>query len=83
MGLNIKHDDVHAAVRRLAQALGVSQTSAVEIAVRAKLDEVAARDASSVDRLRIAIEEAQEAFRDVDLRAAEADLYDSDTGLPR
>ncbi len=83
MSLNIKNDEVHASVRQLARALGVSQTSAVEIAVRAKLDEVAGEDAASADRLRAALEDAQSAFRDVDLRAAEARLYDPDTGLPR
>ena len=44
MGLNIKNDAVHDAVRELAKALGVSQTSAVEIAVREKLDELTGRD---------------------------------------
>ena len=45
MSLNIKNEDVHAAVRELAHKLGVSQTSAVALAVRAKLDEVDNRDA--------------------------------------
>ena len=35
MSLNIKNEDVHAAVHELAGRLGVSQTSAVEMAVRA------------------------------------------------
>lgn len=85
MSLNIKNEDVHAAVRELALKLGVSQTSAVELAVRAKLaefDDERLR-AERARRIRTAIAAAQEAFRDVDLRAFEADLYDDETGLPR
>jgi antitoxin VapB len=82
MSLNIKNDEVHAAVRELADALGVSQTSAVEIAVRDKLAEVSAQREERATRLRTAVTAAQSAFADVDLRAAETDLYD-EAGLPR
>jgi antitoxin VapB len=83
MGLNIKNEDVHTAVRDLAHSLGVSQTSAVEIAVRAKLAELAGRDAARAQRVREAVAAAQSAFADIDLRVAEAELYDPQTGLPR
>ena len=85
MGLNIKNEEVHAAVRELARVLGVSQTSAVEVAVRAKLAEldVEQKRAERERRLRRTVAQAQEAFRGVDLWAAVDDLYDAETGLPR
>lgn len=85
MGLNIKNEDVHAAVRELAARLGVSQTSAVERAVREKLAAMA-DDADRDERARRrreAIAAAQEAYRGVDLWAIADDLYDPATGLPR
>lgn len=85
MGLNIKNEDVHAAVRELATRLGVSQTSAVEQAVRARLAELGAEAAREerAERFRTALAAAQEAFDGVDLHRFEADLYDAETGLPR
>ena len=85
MGLNIKNDEVHAAVRELARVLGVSQTSAVEVAVRAKLAELEGRSdrGERERRLREAVAEAQAAYRGVDLWGVAEDLYDSETGLPR
>lgn len=84
MGLNIKNEQVHAAVRELAHRLGVSQTSAVEQAVRASLaslDHVEGGDrAARVERAAAA---AQQAYRGVDLRGVEAGLYDETTGLAR
>lgn len=84
MALNIKNDGVHAAVRELSRRLGVNQTSAVEIAVRAKLAELGGEQqrAERARRIHTAAAAAQEAYRDVDLRAIETELYDS-TGLPR
>ncbi|MGB4778534.1 type II toxin-antitoxin system VapB family antitoxin [Microbacterium sp.] len=85
MSLNIKNEDVHTAVRELARALGVSQTSAVEVAVRAKLAELQAEQqrAARVERFHEALAAAQQAFDGVDLRRYEAELYDEETGLPR
>ena len=85
MGLNIKNEEVHDAVRELARVLGVSQTSAVEVAVRAKLAEldVERKRAERERRLRRTVAQAQEAFRGVDLWAAVDDLYDAEMGLPR
>lgn len=40
MGLNIKNEETHRLVRRLAELTGQSQTSAVEDAVRRRLAEV-------------------------------------------
>lgn len=87
MSLNIKNEDVHAAVRELARRLGVSQTSAVEQAVREKLATLAvdgdAEREARAKRIHAAVAAAQEAFAGVDLRAIERDLYDDETGLPR
>lgn len=85
MSLNIKNEEVHAAVRALAERLGVSQTSAVETAVREKLvalDSLSARQERS-QCFRAALVEAQEAFDGVDLSSVESDLYDERTGLPQ
>lgn len=84
MSLNIKNEDVHAAVRELAERLGVSQTSAVELAVRARLQELTA-DAEReerVERFLTAVAAAQEAFEGVDLEPFARSLYDPETGLP-
>lgn len=85
MSLNIKNEDVHAAVRDLARRLGVSQTSAVELAVREKLAalEAVAGQANRSQRIRETAAAAQAAYRGVDLRAVETELYDEATGLPR
>jgi len=87
MSLNIKNEEVHAAVRELAQVLGMSQTSAVEVAVRAKLAEldVERQRAERERRIRQAVADLQEAFVDdgTDLWQVMEDLYDPKTGLPR
>ncbi|GAA3756667.1 type II toxin-antitoxin system VapB family antitoxin [Microbacterium kribbense] len=43
MSLNIKNERTHALVRELAERTGMSQTSAVEDAVRRRLDELQGR----------------------------------------
>lgn len=85
MSLNIKNEGVHAAVRELAERLGVSQTSAVEMAVRARLEQLEADEVRPPrsERFRAAVAAAQEAYAGVDLRAFENELYDDETGLPR
>lgn len=40
MGLNIKNEETHRLVRRLAELTGQTQTSAVEDAVRRRLEEL-------------------------------------------
>ena len=89
MGLNIKNERTHALVRRLAEATGQSQTSAVEDAVRRRLDEVLearSRDDEVVTARRVEIDRLLADLRvDVDpdqVRHAAASLYD-DSGLPR
>jgi antitoxin VapB len=93
MGLNIKNEQTTALVRELAKKTGLTQTGAIEHAVRAKLAELdrahtdagthRQRDARRVkarqllDELRTSLTEAERA----QLKAAEAQLYD-DAGLP-
>lgn len=87
MSLNIKNESVHAEVRLLAERLGVSQTSAVERAVRAQLAaldaEASGARSTRATRVQEAAAAARDAFRGVDLPLAAADLYDEATGLPR
>lgn len=90
MSLNIKNEDVHAAVRELADALGVSQTSAVEVAVRAKLEglnderqRVERERVEREQRIRALVGELQDEFRGIDLQEMMEELYDPETGLPR
>ena len=60
VSLNIKNERTHALVRELAEVTGMSQTSAVEDAVRRRLDEIrgggGARDEADVARRRAALE---------------------------
>jgi len=85
MGLNIKNEGVHEAVRELARVLGVSQTSAVEVAVRAKLEELSTerQRAERERRIRRTVSELQALARGHDLWAIMDDLYDEKTGLPK
>ncbi|MDQ0614254.1 antitoxin VapB [Microbacterium sp. W4I4] len=53
MSLNIKNEKVHDLVRQLAELTGQSQTSAVEDAVRRRLDEIRnERDDADLQRKR-------------------------------
>ena len=77
MSLNIKNEEVHAAVRELAQVLGMSQTSAVEVAVRAKLAEL------DVERQRAERERRiRQAVADCSRRSSTMDRPLADHGRP-
>ena len=88
MGLNIKNERTHALVRRLAQLTGQSQTSAVEDAVRRRIEELSRSDdevEAKVQRmLRIAQEFSAELTPEdrAALLSADDELYD-ELGLPR
>jgi antitoxin VapB len=88
MSLNIKNERTHALVRELAELTGQSQTSAVEDAVRRRLDELHLDAQSQRDerlrRLRDLSRRGGEIARrrGLDSRAALDDLYD-ENGLPR
>ena len=88
MSLNIKNPQTHQLVRQLAEVTGLSQTAAVEDAVRRRLEELA--NASSQTRLgRLERARAIAAAYRADLTAEDAQriqtaddwLYDED-GLP-
>lgn len=86
MSLNIKNERTVELVRELARRTGLSQTSAVEEAVRAKLAEVDAgtgRDArrANVNKLLVDLDKSVTARQKSQIRADEKQLYD-DQGLP-
>ncbi|MFT4305722.1 MAG: type II toxin-antitoxin system VapB family antitoxin [Microbacterium sp.] len=84
MSLNVKNDRVVGLARELATLLGTSQVSALEAALREKLDrEKAARAPSVRDRI-VADLRRMRALADGGPTRLEidADLYDAD-GLPR
>jgi len=87
MSLNIKNEKVHELVRQLAALTGQSQTSAVEDAVRRRLDEVTRADDEQVARRRAeidAIVARMQRLPDIGPSYDEImdDMYD-ELGLPR
>lgn len=85
MSLNIKNEEIHARVRRLAELTGLSQTGAVDDAVRRRLAELeggAARRRARIDTLVRAIEVDLTDIERRALGAADRELYTPD-GLPR
>jgi antitoxin VapB len=90
VGLNIKNEDTTALVRELARRTGLTQTGAVEDAVRARLAELdrdraagPGRDTprATAHRLLDELRGCLTAEERADVKAAESQLYD-DTGLP-
>jgi antitoxin VapB len=91
MGLNIKNERTAALVRTLAERTGMTQTGAIEEAVRSKLAELDRdhadtshrREAKRVaaERLLGELHNSLTAAERKRLKAAEKELYD-DTGLP-
>lgn len=85
MSLNIKNEETHAKVRRLAELTGASQTAAVDDAVERRLRELGADP--NLDRraeVRAALARFTAAFSDEEahaLQEAQEALYDPD-GLP-
>lgn len=90
MTLQIDNVHIEQLARRLAEATGLSQDDAVEMALREKLSRVEA-DAPKTGRPRLSVEEMK--ARAARIRAHmtpeqlawdyEADLYDDETGLPK
>jgi len=88
VSLNIKNEETHRLVRRLAELTGQSQTGAVEDAVRRRLAELDSDGADEARRRSLAqiIARSQAAAAaDPEWRATDwdAELYDAETGLPR
>ncbi len=84
MSLNIKNEETHRLVRRLAELTGQSQTSAVEDAVRRRLEELERAESRSARReamMRIARESA--ALIDQDLSNDPNDVLYDEVGMPR
>lgn len=95
MSLNIKNERTHALVRELAALTGMSQTSAVEDAVRRRLDELrlarparrfsdaeTARRRVDIDRILDALHAETTPEQRAAMSHADEDLYD-ELGLPR
>jgi antitoxin VapB len=84
VSLNIKNEETHRLVRRLAELTGQSQTSAVEDAVRRRLEELERAESRSARReamMRIARESA--ALIDQDLSNDPNDVLYDEVGIPR
>jgi antitoxin VapB len=83
VSLNIKNEETHRLVRRLAELTGQSQTGAVEDAVRRRLAELDDDREARVQRILDIAREASAAMTPEDrTRDWFAELYDED-GLPR
>lgn len=85
MSLNIKNEDTHARVKRLAELTGLSQTAAVDDAVRhrlAELEDGPARRAARIDAVVRSIQLDLTELERRQLRTIDDVLYDAD-GLPR
>lgn len=84
MSLNIKNERTHALVRELATLRGVSQTEAVEEAVRARLAELNAEKEQQArfERIMAIARETSQIIRDTGGPLDIEDLYD-ERGLPK
>ncbi len=84
MSLNIKNERTHALVRELATLRGVSQTEAVDEAVRARLAELSAdkEQQARFDRTMEIARETAQIIRDTGGPLDFEDLYD-ELGLPK
>jgi antitoxin VapB len=84
VSLNIKNEETHRLVRRLAALTGQSQTSAVADAVRRRLEELERAESHSARReamMRIARESA--ALVDQDLNNDPNEVLYDEVGMPR
>jgi antitoxin VapB len=82
--LNIKNEETHRLVRRLAELTGQSQTSAVEDAVRRRLEELERAESRSARReamMRIARESA--ALIDQELSNDPNEVLYDEVGMPQ
>jgi antitoxin VapB len=85
MSLNIKNEETHRLVRRLAELTGQSQTSAVEDAVRRRLEELEHEEdrEARIQRL-LEIGRQTAAAMDPEMRKiAHGDLLYDEMGLPK
>lgn len=85
MSLNIKNEEIHARVRRLAELTGLSQTGAVDDAVRHRLAELEGSGLNRKVRIDAIVRAIQIDLTDIERQAllnADRELYNAD-GLPR
>lgn len=83
MSLNIKNEETHHLVQELAQLTGESQTMAVTVAVRERLDRVrTARSAGLAERLLAIGEDTAKRLREPFRSADHGDLLYDEHGLP-
>lgn len=84
MSLNIKNEEVHRLVRRLAELTGQSQTSALEDAVRRRIEEIEhdTNREARIERL-LAIGRRTAAAMDPTLSNDPNDFLYDEMGLPR
>lgn len=84
MALNIKNEQTHALVRRLAELTGESLTEAVTTAVRERLEHVHQADEREISAAAIAeIQRFLAGLPDLDTRCADDILGYDAFGLPR
>ncbi|HEV2345036.1 MAG TPA: type II toxin-antitoxin system VapB family antitoxin [Actinocrinis sp.] len=83
MSLNIKNEETHHLVLELARLTGESQTTAVTVAVRERLDRVRAVHSASLAERLLAIGEDTARRLSEPFRSAEhGDLLYDENGLP-
>ncbi|HUJ05383.1 MAG TPA: type II toxin-antitoxin system VapB family antitoxin [Streptosporangiaceae bacterium] len=83
MSLNIKNAKTHALVQELAALTGETQTTAITIAVRERLERVRRlREAGLADRLLAIGADAARRLREPYLSADHGDLLYDERGLP-
>ena len=88
MSLNIKNEETHRLVRRLAELTGQSQTSAVEDAVRRRLAELTREDetpspAASPTSWRSSAGQSSAAMTDEVKQSTSNDFLYDDLGMPK
>ncbi len=83
MSLNIKNEETHRLVRRLAELTGQSQTSAVKDAVRRRLAEIDHDREARIERL-LELGRRTAATMDPEMkRTPHGDLLYDEVGLPK
>ncbi len=86
MSLNIKNEEVHRLVRHLAELTGQSQTSALEDAVRRRIEEIERENdvAARTERIMAIGRRTAALMTTEQKKLLHGDwLYDDETGLPR
>ncbi|HZT97662.1 MAG TPA: type II toxin-antitoxin system VapB family antitoxin [Chloroflexota bacterium] len=83
MGLNIKNEETLRLVRALAELTGENMTTAVNRAVRERLDHLQSEKGSLADRLMALGQDCAAHMREPYLTLDHGDLLYDDRGLPK